>query len=158
MMPIKIDTLASAASYTVFAPGAGTHVDTDTLVLLRDGFDAADGDAAQAVMEPMNSSLTVLSDDASEVIALTPPQRAGIETLRTIRYGDQVLRLQRMTIADNSFVRLLTRATNGQQHATPWARIGAVARLAVGSVTGPRGERTILLEGAQQPLEMQLKP
>ena len=143
-------TSEAAVTLSVDATGASTAEDVDTLVLFRDEFElppmtgvpkAIVGDAAIAVLQGNKNAFTVL-----------PPSTVdGIGTLLTVSADDRGLDLQRMSLHDRSFVRLLARDADGSEHASVWSAAHIGTTLTLGTLAGREHDRVGLLDGAEQP-------
>jgi hypothetical protein len=138
---ISVPVLANATNPTVTlsasAGGVGAS-DTDTLVVYRDSFDAANGGGV-ASLTPNGS--------ANEVFTLPASSGNAIADVYQSQSGN--VRVQSFVLGGQTFVRLLTRE-GAQERASAWARAHAGATLALGSVAGASAQRFVLLEGAEQ--------
>jgi hypothetical protein len=145
------DTGASVIVMEVNATGAASVADYDTAVVFRDAFDVANGDGTRAPIVP---GAQILDGDASAVFTLTAPSGNRIDTVKTLRSGSDEIRVERIMVAKSEYVRLLQRSASGNEHASAWVAVAPDARLVLGSVAEMTGERSVLLEGAQQSLAM----
>ena len=144
-IPLHGAGIESSATLRIIADGVPDAVDTDTLVIYRDGFDVEGADGTQVI--PPEVEAMIVHGDASEVIELLPSASEGIQTLRVLRDGAATVYVQRLSLFDMSAVRLLLRDVDGMERSTAWIAADTGARLVLGSVGDDQG-RVLLLEGA----------
>lgn len=153
-VPVKVGATDDTVEMNEQATDGATSVsDQDTLVIFRDGTDVAHADGTKAVI-PAPGSAAILSSDGSDTFRLPPPSSDDIDTVRTLRNGDTVIRIQRLTLGQATWVRLLQHPHSGEERASAWMTVAADANLSTGSVAGKRGQRIILLEGARHALSL----
>ena len=143
----------TSATLRVIADGVPDAVDTDILVIYRDGFDVAGADGTQAI--PPEVEAKILHGGASEAIELSPPASEGIQTLRVLRDGAATVHVQRLWLSGMNAVRLLSRGLDGEERATTWVAAVSATRLILGSVGDEQG-RVLLLEGAAESIVLPL--
>jgi hypothetical protein len=151
-VPLLGDSSEGSATLRVTASGVPDAVDTDTLVIFRDGFDVAGADGTQAL--PSGDDRAILHGDGNAVVEVAPPVREGIETLRMLHDATTSVRVQRLALSNTIHVRLLTRDASGAEHATAWVPASVGARLVLGSVENGQSGRVLLLEGAARSLAL----
>jgi len=132
---------ATTVQMDVAATSAATVSDVDTLVIYRDGFNVPNGGGTSSV-DPSSGS-------ASEVFSLPPSTGSQIETVKQLQIDNRQVAVQRIALGRTSYVRLLARDANGTEQASAWAAAVPGTQFVIGRVDG-----VVLLEGAEQPLEL----
>lgn len=146
----KIDpsTTQGTAAVDVTATYAAPWSDTDTLVIFRDGFDAAA--AAGEVLTPSRAAAVVTGSDTATFVPGAASSHL-IDTLLTLPSSSGIVRVQRLNTAKAPWLRMQW-LDAGRERASAWQRANGDAPLAVGAAG-----RVILLEGrgvsAQLPLD-----
>ncbi len=156
-VPVKSDTTDDTVSMsvqTVQETGASPVLDEDILVIFRDGFDVANGVDAQAIAVPDNAA--VVNGHGSDSFGLPPASGDGIDTIRTLRDGDTVIKIQRLALGQTVWVRLLQHPDKGEERTSTWVLTQVGVNLSIGSVAGEDGQRILILEGASQALSLPL--
>ena len=146
----KIDpaTTQGTADVDVTATYAAPWSDTDTLVIFRNGFDAAA--VANEALSPARADAIVAG---GETATFTPAPASSrlVDTLLTLPSSSGIVRVQRLNVTKAPWLRLQW-LDAGREHASAWQRADGNAPLAVGAA-----DRVILLEGrgvsAQLPLD-----
>lgn len=154
-VPVLFDTALGVAQIDVSASGATTVSDIDTLVIFRDGFDVANADGTLATTSAPESA-AVLRGNGSVTFRLPPAGGGGIDTVRTLRDGDAVIKIQRLMLDHATYIRLLAHPKSGEERVSVWMPMAASAELSIGSVADKNGQRIVLLEGASQSVTLSL--
>lgn len=157
-IPVRAVTSEPAVTYQVHVDGAVQASDSNTLVVMRDGFDVdgADGTSGDGSPPPMlqGAAATALLDgESSHVFALPPASVAGrVERVPVLRDGAREVGVDRFSLGARSYVRLRVAAPDAEQ-VSPWSAVEAGAALAIASVKTGDG-LGFLLEGAAEPLQV----
>lgn len=166
-MPIKAGSLASAAQFEVQADGTDPQIDSDTLVLLRDGFDAPDAvDRSAATVIDGASAHALLAGDATAgvmvpvgpVLARSGKPFAPVHALLIVRGTNRGVRVDAKWMGGRAWLRLVTHDARGNERASAWNRAAPGATLVLGGVASQsvQSPSIILLEGAGVSLRLQL--
>ena len=150
-VPVRADAAEGEATLTFAVGGPDPHVvaDTDTLVLLRDGFEAAQEVAISVTGDEADQ---VIDGEAVQVFELPPASGRRFETVLALRgRHDTIAVLRTWLDAATALVRLSARDAGGER-ASPWARADAGATLAVTGLKPEQGAPVVLLEGSVPPL------
>lgn len=149
--PVLVGSNESQATFTVTA-GALADTDTNTLVILRDGFNRPYGDGASDAGQPQP-----LAADEIVVMDWQAGEADGIDTLGRFTANGATVAVQRLHWQDIWLVRLIATDARGQERSTPLAVVDAGASLGLARV-GDAHDTGIewLLEGATQPLSLSL--
>jgi len=139
-VPVSATSTDNTVELDVSATGATAASDVDTLVIFRSTFDVGNANGTNAP--------TLANANASEVFML--PERSGnrIDVIKVLREGGNEVRVERVPINAEDYVRLLASDGAGER-ASAWMRVDAGAVLAIGWVDG-----TVLLEGPEQSLSI----
>ncbi|HET8898225.1 MAG TPA: hypothetical protein VFN09_05565, partial [Rhodanobacteraceae bacterium] len=161
-VPVLAGSNAATATLTIGSPPPASAYalpanvsDSNTLVIFRDGLDVpyADGTQARADADLLAALGT---DTGSASIAVPAATAEGLDVLRRVTVGAGRVEVQRLTRGTQSWVRLLRRDPNGQEHAGRWSALAPDARLVLGSLPLDAERRLLLLEGAAQPASLPL--
>lgn len=153
LVSVPVRSAASEAEAT-FALALGGDAprnlaDTDTLVLLRDGYDAMYGDGARFVGDEAEA---LLGGESIRTFALPPPSGGRLDDLMIVRGKFGELRVQRTPLdATVALLRLLRRDVAGREQVSAWVGAPAGVTLVLASVSTEEGARIALLDGAQAP-------
>lgn len=149
--PILFRSTESEATFTVTADGLA-DADTNTLVILRDGFNEPYGDGASGAGEaqPLAADEIVLLDWSGN-------QPGELATLGRFAAEGATVEVQRLHWRGTWLVRLLATDAAGQERSTPFVVVDSGASLGLARV-GDAHDTGIewLLEGATQPLSLSL--
>lgn len=176
--PVLMNAPGGSVEYAVTA-AALDAVDSTMLALFRDNFESIVNDAGADIatvaagsgsngsggkpslvgcLAPIGDSATELADAEAQLFSLPllPQTRAAVETvLRASAADGSGFRVERLNLQRRPRVRLVAVSAQGEERAGAWAEAEPGARLAVG-VARSDGHSTVLLEGARQPLAMDL--
>ncbi|NCT67106.1 MAG: hypothetical protein GXC76_05600 [Rhodanobacteraceae bacterium] len=158
-VPVRHDADEASVEFGVSATGAAPVVDSNTLVVFRDGFDVPYGDGTQRVVEGAQAK-AILEGDALRAIEVPASLPATTTPLLRVREGLREVRVEGRHVAGIDLVRLLERALDGRERASVWSATQAGAVLVLGSVATPVAPgasaearpRALVLDGAQAPL------
>ncbi len=141
-------TTQGAADVAVTATYAAPWSDSDTLVIFRDGFDAAA--VANEALSPARADAIVAGGETATFMP-APASSRLIDPLLTLPSSRGIVRVQRLNVTNAPWLRLHW-IDAGREHASAWQRADGNAPLALGAA-----DRVILLEGrgvsAQLPLD-----
>lgn len=117
-------------------------IDTDTLVLFRDGFDVPYANGAQTVQQALSSSSSLA------IIVPSTPARLPVDTLLVATANDgSGFRLERLNVGAIPAVRFVGMAVDGAEKPDAWIHVVAGERLAIG-VLDTLPHPTVVLESA----------
>ena len=153
--PVLVGSNEAQATFAVAhdAPQAAargsTAVDTNTLVITRDGFNQPYGDGAADA-----GAATPLHDEDIVVLDWIDAGDEGIDTLASFTVPGAQVQVQRLYLDGLHFARLLLVDTLGQARSSGFVPVTAGARLGISHVRGDDAQVAawVLLEGAAQPL------
>ena len=146
-LPVRAGSIASVADFTISA-GTSTATDTDTLVIFRDSFEGASG---QAIQSPDGG----ITGKHVALVQIPSSSPRGVRTLRTWQQQAQVIHLDRLVLATRQYVRLRASTGSGTERASRWVAADPGAWLAIGRYdVGAR--HGALVEGAAEPLKIPL--
>lgn len=154
--PVRPDTPESDAvlAFDVGGPAPLHFVDSDVLVLLRDGFDEA---YASGTAMDAEDTVASLSGEGVHAFVLPPASGLPFDRVLGLPHGADFVEVQRAPLGGaTALVRLSRRDARGIERVSPWARASADAVLALCAVHAGDGAVTLLLEGTQTPLTMTL--
>ncbi|MFC4820850.1 Ig-like domain repeat protein [Dokdonella ginsengisoli] len=154
--PVRPDTSEAEAvlAFDVGGPAPLHFVDSDVLVLLRDGFDEAYASGTAMDAEDAAASL---SDEGVHAFVLPPASGPPFDRVLALPYGVDFVEVQRAPLdGATALVRLSRRDARGIERVSPWVRAAADAVLALSAVHAGDAAVTLLLEGTQTPLAMTL--
>jgi len=164
-VPVRSDAAGDEVTLTVSAIGAGSVADAKTLVIFKDGFDAAASGSMQGVGVIEGAQARALFDGGdeaaqAETLPVAMPRDASADRLPApaliVRDGSREARIEATTRGEAAFARLLGRDANGER-ASAWSRVEPGIVLRLGSVAGiDAGHRVLMLEGAQAVLALEL--
>ena len=146
--PVRFDSGEAEATFALALGGAEPQnvSDTDTLVLLRDGFDVPYGEGTQLVGAEAEA---LLDGESTRTFALPPPSGKPLDDVVRVRGRAGELRVQRTPLdATRSLLRLLYRDERGRERVTSWIALADGAAYALGHVRTQDAEAW-LLDGAQ---------
>jgi predicted small lipoprotein YifL len=149
--PVRPDTPESEAVFTLDVGGpAPVHfVDSDVLVLARDGFDEAY--ASGAAMGAADAA-ALLSGDGVYEFALPPESGPLVDRALALPVGAGFVEVQRARIDQATLLlRLSRRGASGVEQVCAWSLAPADGLLALGAQHSGDGVVTLLLEGTQWP-------
>ncbi|HET6633326.1 MAG TPA: choice-of-anchor Q domain-containing protein [Rhodanobacteraceae bacterium] len=159
-VPVMINTDAVNAATSVsatFGAQTPTAVDTDVLVLFRDGFGFEYGEEAPQTAIATSCLGTSIDDESTQVFDLLPPAepRAIHELISAIAGDGSRIEVDRLGSVAGQWLRLLSTTKDGSQHASRWARLGARSEIALGIAKDGNGA-WLLLAGSEPPLQLPL--
>ena len=160
-VPVLIATGENTVQMDVSASGATSVIDIDTLVIFRDGFNAANGRGISVIEDPL-SSAAILGGDASIAFQLSTADDDHIDVVSGLRSGDIEITIERIVVGATDYVRILqhrqgAKASTTADRISAWVAVAPDATLSIASVAGPDGQRTVLLEGAVRPITLSPK-
>lgn len=150
-VPVRFDSGEAEATFALALGGAEPQnlSDTNTLVLLRDGFDTAYGDGVQLVGAQAEA---ILGGDATHAFALPAASGERLDAVLVVRARSAELEVQRTPLdAATSLLRLSRSDADGREQVSAWVRAKPGAALALGSLRTKDGARVVLLDGASAP-------
>jgi hypothetical protein len=154
--PVRPDTPEPEAvfAFDVGGPAPLHFVDSDVLVLSRDGFDEAYASAAATDAE---RGAAALSGDAVHAFVLPPASDLPYDRVLALPHDAGLVEVQRARLDGfAALLRLSRRDARGIERVSPWARAPAGAVLALSALHAGDGAVTLLLEGTQTPLAITL--
>jgi len=164
-IPVHGTTAEPSVELVVTATGATPAVDTNTLVILRDGFDVPygdgtqgaeviDGDRAKAILEGDDVARIVVPD----VVVEGPGAESGRDvalaqadvsrTLLRIHTETRDVAIQQRGLHGTSLVRLIERSHGKSERTSEWREAAPGSELTLGSFEIGNGHRAVLLDGA----------
>jgi uncharacterized repeat protein (TIGR01451 family) len=162
--PVLLDATGDTVDYAVSASLNGTAdvnaVDSDTLVIFRDGFDMlyANGASAVGLQAALVDCIAdpISGDKNSHIFSLpvAAPQAPIDIVLVALGSSGTGFRVERLNVAATMRVRLVTVAQDGSERASEWALTSAGSSLALAATQAIAGSSTLLLEGAGVSLAM----
>lgn len=137
----------------VGAAGGANAMDTDTLVVLRTGFDVSDDDGASAIGSSPCTLRSRLDAAATHRVPWpTSAPAAAVETVLGARDARGAgFRLERHGFADQPQVRVVSADALGIEHAGDWSTVVAPV-LSLGAVDVAGGSGVLLVEGTDPAL------
>jgi hypothetical protein len=128
--------------------------DTDTLVLLRGGFDETYPSMPGSVESDPQACAPL---DGRTTVTLRMPTQPGERAFDTLWYATtddgRRVDLERANLDEAPWVRLIVDAPGAVERASPWARADAGAALGLG-LGDDRDSKWLLLEGSTPPLQI----
>ena len=156
-VPVRVDTPDGEATLAIDIGGPQPQqlLDTNQIVLLRDGFD--DAYVAGMVLDPMQAS-ALLAGERVHAFNLPPASGRRFDRILLLPAPNEVIEIQQAWIdATDVRVRLLRRDAQGKEHASPWVGAAPDAGLAISALRMDTGALTLLLEGALTPLAITVR-
>lgn len=157
-VPVRAVSIEPTVTYQLHVDGALLASDTNTLVVMRDGFDVdgADGTHGGGSLPPLlqgAEAAALLDGESSHVFALPPATADGrIEHVPLLRDGAREIGVDRFRRGALAYVRLRVGAPDAER-ISAWSAIAPGAELAIASLRSDQGSG-FLLEGAAEPLEV----
>lgn len=154
--PVRPDTPEPDAvfAFDVGGPVPLHFVDSDVLVLLRDGFDEA---YASAAAMDSGGAAALFSDEDVHSFVLPPASGLPFDRVLALPHGGDFVEVQRAQLdGATALVRLARRDARGIKRASAWSHAPADAVLAISALHEADGAVTLLLEGTRRPLAMTL--
>ncbi len=142
-VPVRSDATEPVVTLGVAAIGASTVVDTRTLVVFRDGFDAGDSPSAP-VLEGAAAAALLDGEALQDVgVPMLPSAAARGVARLVVRDGRREVRVEVRPLGGTFLVRLRERDGRGRERASAWhaARAGAV--LTLGSAAPQEASSTV---------------
>ncbi len=152
--PVRHDTMETSATFALDVGGHDPHslVDTNTIVLMREGFD--DPYPASAPIFG-DAAVAILDGRSVHAFDMPPASRQRFDDGLLVRSGAREIRVQRAWLdAQAAVVRLSVRDSAGVEQVSPWVRASASSTLAISGLRLDDGVTTVLLEGAEAPTAM----
>ncbi|MEO7431216.1 MAG: choice-of-anchor Q domain-containing protein [Dokdonella sp.] len=138
-LPVRIDATAPTVELGVLATGATAAVDTDTLVLFRDGFDDPYGDGARgATVIDGTAAQRILDGNAVQSLHVPARSAAAITPMLIVRDRTRELRIERFSSAGQDFVRLGQHDAMRDDVVSDWTALGGAALLTLGRLDAAR--------------------
>ena len=129
-------------------PAPLDEIDSDTIVIFRNGVDHDYDDGG--------NSAPVIPLQTDQVIErVIPPPTAPteanqwVDTLITVTRGNDAVRVERLTFAEHTWLRLVTIDEHGREQLSDWAPSEVGAHYAIAIAIDESGERWLLDTGTQ---------
>lgn len=151
--PVSAGSPAATATFTVNVDGGSPASDSNTLVILRDGFDQAYPGGGLPPTTPA-LDLTSTGDSDSIVVRVPAVPAPGIHTLRVLRVATGRAQVQLATVWGRSFARLMAHAAGITPSASAWRPVEPGSTLVLGSLRAAPGQQLLLLEGENISLQL----
>jgi|GEM_PF-1183135 len=158
--PVRGDAAGATVTFAASAIGANPASDTNTLVVFRDGFDVAGGDASVPLIGGERAR-TILDGDSREgassaTVPIVVPDRVAPPlssvTWLIVRDAADEARVEGHAVGPAWLVRLRVRDASAVERASAWSAVEPGAALVLGAVSDDDGKRVFLLEGARESL------
>ena len=158
-IPVHGTTAEPSVELVVTATGATPAVDTNTLVILRDGFDVPYGDGAQGVevIDGERAKTILEGDDVARIVVpdiahatndVDATPAVASRTLLRLHDETREVAIQQRGLHGTSLVRLIERSHGDNERTSEWREAAPGIELTLGSLALDDERRTVLLDGA----------
>lgn len=147
-VPVRFDANEDNVQVEISVTGATSVTDTNTLVILRDGFDVPYGSGSRVIAPALGAS--ILDADTSLAFGLPPTDDERIAEVMQLRVAEADISIERMLVVGSQFVRIVQHSQSEQGRVSAWVPVAGEATLSIASVATDDGQRILLLEGAAQ--------